>query len=64
MVVETLRFLICHSCGLSAEESCKQGEEMAQEKKVVVVNKDDIRHGDAEFGVCPTGLLSYFGDYI
>ena len=23
----------------------------------------DISHGDAEFGVCPAGFLSCFGDY-
>ena len=23
----------------------------------------DISHGDTEFGVCPAGFLSYFGDY-
>jgi hypothetical protein len=23
----------------------------------------DISHGDAEFGVCPAGLLPCFGDY-
>jgi hypothetical protein len=23
----------------------------------------DISHGDVEFGVCPAGFLSFFGDY-
>jgi hypothetical protein len=43
-------------------------------KKFVAVNKEkkgswisedhlEIRHEDAEFGVCPAGLLSCFGDY-
>ena len=42
-------------------------------KQFVAVNKDekewrsedcfDISHGDAEFGVCPAGFLSCFGDY-
>ena len=41
-----------------------------QREEFVAVNKDekgveifDIRQGDAEFGVCPAGFLSCFGDY-
>ena len=40
-------------------------------KKFVAVNKDEkvvgghfgIRHGDAEFGLCPAGFLSCFEDF-
>ena len=45
--------------------------EWNQPKNFVAVNKDkknwrseahfDIRHGDAEFGVCPAGFQSCFG---
>ena len=45
--------------------------EPAQEREVYVVNKAergwrseehfDIRHGDAEFGICPTGFWFCFG---
>jgi hypothetical protein len=47
--------------------------EPAQEKEVLQSAKMrkewrsedcfDIRHGDAEFGVCPAGFQTCFGDY-
>ena len=51
----------------------REWKQPKRKKKFVIVNKDekgvkrsedcfDIRHGDAEFGVCPAGFLPWLSD--
>jgi hypothetical protein len=43
------------------ESSLLQSTKMKKEWRSE--NRFDISHGDAEFGVCPAGFLSFIGDY-